>query len=163
MGAEIIYQILIPYLPNPTNILNFSTFRLTEINKNVNVFEYSGNIKPALVLEACVDMVEILISYGDYEKCLPMLALQEYVSCDIVKSVPYLLKSRVQKIICLAELGLINEAMQTYFKIVRKLDLPFLVPNTSYNEKNVGKFANTNKELKYNNNFPPEHQKNQVN
>ena len=33
MGAEIIYQILIPYLPNPQNVLNFSTYRMSEIHK----------------------------------------------------------------------------------------------------------------------------------
>jgi hypothetical protein len=115
-----------------------------------------------LILEACVDICEILISYGDYDKCLPIISLQEYISCDIIKSVPYLLKSRIQRIICLAELGFINEAMQTYYKIIKKLDLPSIVPFTAYNERNIGKYSNSSKEIRYFNSLPPEHQKNQV-
>jgi hypothetical protein len=76
--------------------------------------------------------------------------------------VPYLLKSRIQRIICLAELGFINEAMQTYYKIIKKLDLPSIVPFTAYNERNIGKYSNSSKEIKYYNSIPPEHQKNQV-
>lgn len=113
-------------------------------------------------MEAGVDICEILISYADFDKCLPLLCLQEYIACDIVKSIPYLLKSRIQKIICLAELGLISEAMQIYYKIIKKLDLPNVIPFTTFNEKNIGKFASSSKDIKYFNNLPPDNQKNQV-
>ena len=135
---------------------------MSEVNKNLNVFESSENVKPADVVHSIVEMNEVLISYGDYENCLPLCCLAEYIACDICKSIPYLNKTRIQKLICLAELGLINEAFQTYYKICKRLDLPNILPTTIFNDKNVGKYSSLTKEFTYYNNQTPDFPKNQV-
>ena len=163
MAGQIVYYILTPYLPNPNNILNFSTFRLSEVNKNINIFESAENVKPADVVHSLIEITEVLISYGDYETCLPICCLAEYLACDICRHIPYLNKTRIQKMTCLAELGLINEAFQTYYKICKRLDLPNILPTTIYNDKTVGKYANLTKEFIYNNNQTPDYPKNLVN
>ena len=161
MSAEIVYNILINYLPNPVAILNYSIYRINEVNKNVNLFKSSENLNPGDLLTSLIEQVDILIAYQNYEQALPMLALCEHLACDIVKNVNYLHRARVLKIICCAELGLISEAIQIYYKIVKKFDMPVLVNSSIYSEKLTGKFCSLTKEIKFFNNLPPEHQKNQ--
>ena len=66
------------------------------------------------------------------------------------------------KVICLAELGYLNEAFMNYYKIMRKYDLPQIL-NSGYKIYFTGKYANlTHNEDKVNyyNNLPPEDEKN---
>jgi golgin subfamily B member 1 len=161
MSGEIIYNILISSMPNPPSILNFGLYRLNEINKNLNIFKTSENVNPADLLTSCIEIVDVLNSYGNFELTLPLLSLCEHLSCDVVKNTNYLYKSRILKIISLTELGMISEAMQIFYKISKKLDLPSFISNSISVEKNSGKFANLLKEFKYNNNLPPDNAKNQ--
>lgn len=161
MSGEIIYNILISSMPNPPSILNFGLFRLNEINKNLNIFKTSENVNPADLLTSCIEIVDVLNSYQNYELTLPLLALCEHLSCDVVKNTNYVYKSRILKIISLAELGMISEAMQIFYKISKKFDLPSFISNTISVEKNNGKFASLTKEFKYNNTNPADNAKNQ--
>ncbi len=161
MAAEIIFSILTSNMPNPTNLLSYATYRLTEINKNSNLFTSNDNLKPTDLLISLIDLSEVLIAYNDYELVLPVLALAEHISCDVIKSTNYLMKTRILKTIALADLGLISEAMQSYIKIIKKVDLPNLYnQNSLYFEKSNGKYANIQKELRYFNHLTPDDQKN---
>jgi len=161
MAAEIVFSILTASMPNPTNLLSYSTYRLTEINKNSNLFTSRDNLKPTDLLISLIDLSDILIAYNDFELVLPILCLAEHIACDIIKSTNYLLKIRIMKTISLAELGLISEAMQSYVKIIKKVDLPNLFnQNSLYFDKNNGKYANILKEIRYFNNLTPDNQKN---
>jgi len=161
MAAEIIFAILTANMPNPTNLLSYSNYRLTEINKNSSLFTSRDNLKPTDLLISLLDISETLIAYNDFELVLPILALAEHISCDIIKSTNYLLKVRILKTIALAELGLISEAMQSYMKILKKVDLPNLYnQNSIYFDKTNGKFANIQKDLRYFNHLTPDNQKN---
>lgn len=161
MAAEITFSILNPNIPNPTNLLSFATYRISEINKNTNLFNSKDNLKPSDLLISLIDLSEILISYNDFELALPILALAEHIACDIIKNTNILLKIRINKIICLAEIGLISEAIQSYIKIIKKVDLPNLYNTSSlYLEKNNGKYSNLFKDIRYLNHLSPDHQKN---
>lgn len=161
MAAEIIFSILTASMPNPTNLLTYASFRITEINKNSNLFTSRDNLKPTDLLISLIDLSEILISYNDYELVLPVLALAEHIACDVIKSTNYLMKIRILKTIALAELGLISEAMLSFVKILKKVDLPNLYnQNSLYFEKTNGKFANIQKEIRFLNHLTPDNQKN---
>ena len=149
-------------IPNPSIYVKFGTYRLNDINENIDMFNSKFNIKPGDLLVSLVELSQILISYNNYENCLPMLCLAEYLACDVCKNINYALFSRILKVVCLAELGYINEAFMNYYKIMRKYDLPQLF-NSGYKIYSTGKYANlTHNEDKINyfNNLPPEDDKN---
>ena len=132
------------------------------MNENIDMFNSKYNIKPSDLLISLIELSQILISYNDFENCLPMLCLAEYLACDICKDINYTLFSRILKIVCLAELGYINEAFMNYYKILRKFDLPQLL-DSGYKVYSTGKYANlAHNEDKVNffNNLPPEDDKN---
>lgn len=161
MAAEIVFAILSANMPNSTNLLTYATYRVCEINKNTNLFTSRDTLKPTDLLISLIDLSEILIVYNDFELVLPVLALAEHIACDIIKSSNYLLKVRISKIICLAELGLICEAMQSYLKVIRKIDLPNLFnQNSLYYDKINGKYANLQREIRFLNHLTPDNQKN---
>ena len=161
-ASKITFYILNNIIPNPSIYVKFGTYRLNDINENIDMFNSKYNIKPGDLLVSLIELTQILISYNNYENCLPMLCLAEYLACDICKNINYTLFSRILKVICLAELGYINEAFMNYYKIMRKFDLPQLL-NSGYKIYSTGKYANlTHNEDKINyfNNLPPEDEKN---
>ena len=161
-ASKICFNILNNIIPNPMIYAKFGTFRLNEINGNIDIFSSKFNIKVPDLLISLIELVEILISYNDYENTLPMLCLAEYLACDICKNINYTLYSRILKVICLAEIGYINESMMVYYKIMKKYDMPSYLP-LGYKEYFVGKYANlTHNEDKINyfNNIPPDDQNN---
>ena len=161
MASEIIFVVLSANIPNPTNLLSFATYRVTEINKNINLFNSRDNLKPTDLLISLIDLSEILLSYNDCELVLPILALAEHISCDLIKSTNYLLKIRILKTTALAELGLISEAIQNYTKILKKVDLPNMYnQNSIYIDKINGKYSNISKDIRYFNHLSPDNQKN---
>jgi len=153
-------HVLSCYLPNPSNHLNYSLYRLNEINKNLNVFESSHNISAADLLISLMDIGEILLQLGEYERSLPLLSLAEHVACDVTKNLNFLFNIRVLRIICLVQIGMISEAMQIYYKIIKKFDLPCFILNSIQIEKINGRYANLTREFKFYNNLTPENQKN---
>jgi hypothetical protein len=161
MAAEITFSILNPNMPNPLNFLSFADYRIFEINKNTNLFNSKDNLKPSDLLVSLIDLSEILIAYNDFECTLPILALAEHIACDIIKNTNILLKIRINKVICLGEIGLISEAIQSYIKIIKKVDLPNLYNiNSFYLDKNNGRYFNLCKEIRYLNHLSPDNPKN---
>ena len=51
------------------------------------MFNSKYNIKPGDVLVSLIELSQILISYNNYENCLPMLCLAEYLACDRCKNI----------------------------------------------------------------------------
>ena len=91
-----------------------------------------------------------------------MLCLAEYLACDKCKNINYTLFSRILKIICLAEIGYINEAFMNYYKIIKKYDLPQIL-SSGYKVYSTGKYANlahNEDKVNYFNNLPPDDEKN---
>ena len=161
-ASKITFYVLNNIIPNPCIYVAYGTYRLNDINENINIFDSKFNIKPGDLIVSLIELSQILISYNNYEECLPMLCLAEYLACDVCKNINYTLFSRILKIICLAEIGYINEAFMNYYKIIRKFDLPQLI-NTGYRAYFTGKYANlTHNEDKVNyyNNLPPDDEKN---
>ena len=161
-ASKITFYILNNIVPNPMIYAKYGTFRLNEINSNVDIFNNKFNIKSGDLLISLIELSEILIGYNNYENCLPMLCLAEYLSCDICRNVNYTLYSRILKIICLAELGYINEAIMIYYKVIKKFDLPEII-NTGYKEYFTGRYANLSHnedKINYFNNLPPDDEKN---
>ena len=161
-ASKITFYILNNIIPNPSIYIAFGTYRLNDINENIDIFNSKFNIKSGDLLVSLIELTQILISYNDFENCLPMLCLAEYLACDRCKNINYTIFARILKIICLAELGYINEAFMNYYKIIRKFDLPQLI-NSGYKVYSTGKYANlTHNEDKVNyyNNLPPDDEKN---
>ena len=161
-ASKITFYVLNNIIPNPSIYSAYGTYRLNDINENVNIFDSKFNIKPGDLLVSLIELSQILISYNNYEECLPMLCLAEYLACDRCKNINYTLFARILKIICLAEIGYINEAFMNYYKIIKKYDLPLLM-NSGYKIYFTGKYANlTHNEDKVNyyNNLPPDDDKN---
>ena len=161
-ASKICFNLLNNIIPNPIIYAKFGTYRLNEINANVDIFSSKFNIKVPDLLVSCIELVEILISYNDYENALPLLCLSDYLSCDICKNINYTLYSRILKIICLSEIGYINEAMMNYYKIIKKYDMPTYL-SLGYKEYFVGKYANlthNDDKINYSNNLPSDDQNN---
>ena len=161
-ASKITFYVLNNIIPNPSIYSAYGTYRLNDINENVNIFDSKFNIKPGDLLVSLIELSQILISYNKFEECLPMLCLAEYLACDKCKNINYTLFSRILKIICLAEIGYINEAFMNYYKIIKKYDLPQIL-SSGYKEYSTGKYANlTHNEDKVNyfNNLPPDDEKN---
>ena len=161
-ASKITFYVLNNIIPNPSIYSAYGTYRLNDINENVNIFDSKFNIKPGDLLVSLIELSQILISYNKFEECLPMLCLAEYLACDKCKNINYTLFSRILKIICLAEIGYINEAFMNYYKIIKKYDLPQIL-SSGYKVYSTGKYANlTHNEDKVNyfNNLPPDDEKN---
>ena len=161
-ASKITFYVLNNIIPNPSIYSAYGTYRLNDINENINIFDSKFNIKPGDLLVSLIELSQILISYNKFEECLPMLCLAEYLACDKCKNINYTLFSRILKIICLAEIGYINEAFMNYYKIIKKYDLPQIL-NSGYKIYSTGKYANlTHNEDKVNyyNNLPPDDEKN---
>lgn len=159
MAGEITFNILNNVIPHPMIMTKYGCYRISSLNVNFNILKSADNIKINDLVVSLLDMADTLISYGDFEICLPMLSLCEYLSCDICKHVHFTLKSRVMRIVCLSELGMINEAMMMYYKVIKKFDMPTLL-SMGYKDYSNGKFANLQSEIKFYNDLPPEDQKN---
>ena len=159
MAGEITFNILNNVIPQPMIMTKYGCYRISSLNVNFNILKSADNIKINDLVVSLLDMADTLISYGDFEICLPMLSLCEYLSCDICKHVHFTLKSRVMRIVCLSELGMINEAMMMYYKVIKKFDMPTLL-SMGYKDYSNGKFANLQSEIKFYNDLPPEDQKN---
>ena len=161
-ASKITFYVLNNIIPNPSIYSAYGTYRLNDINENVNIFDSKFNIKPGDLLVSLIELSQILISYNKFEECLPMLCLAEYLACDKCKNINYTLFSRILKVICLAEIGYINEAFMNYYKIIKKYDLPQIL-SSGYKVYSTGKYANlTHNEDKVNyfNNLPPDDEKN---
>ena len=158
MAGEISYSILNNIIPHPMIYTKYGTYRISEINRNVDIFKSNEGIKQNDLAISLIELSETLIAYGDYELCLPMLSFAEYISCDICKSVYYTLKTRIMRIEALSELGYINEAIMIFNKIMKKIDLPSII-GYGYNEYTVGRYASVS-DIKYYNDLPPEDPKN---
>ena len=78
MSGEIIYNILSSSLPQPTSIFNFGLFRLNEINKNFSLFKLNINLPFSDLLLSCIDIVDILIFYNEYEYIIPEV-VKDYI------------------------------------------------------------------------------------
>ena len=161
-ASKITFYILNNIIPNPSIYATYGTYRLNNINENIDIFNSNYNIKPGDLLVSLIELSQILMSYNNFEECLPMLCLAEYLACDRCKNINYTLFSRILKVICLAEIGYLNEAFMNYYKIIRKFDFPQLM-NSGYKTYFTGKYANlTHNEDKVNyyNNLPPDDDKN---
>ena len=161
-ASKITFYVLNNIIPNPSIYSAYGIYRLNDINENINIFDSKFNIKPGDLLVSLIELSQILISYNKFEECLPMLCLAEYLACDKCKNINYTLFSRILKIICLAEIGYINEAFMNYYKIIKKYDLPQIL-SSGYKVYSTGKYANlTHNEDKVNyfNNLPPDDEKN---
>jgi hypothetical protein len=158
MASEISKNIITAYLPNPSVLT--AAQRLGEINKNLNLFKTSDNVNPADLLESLLELCEVNMAYNNFDKCIHMLWICEFVACDVVKSIYYTHKARILLTFCLAELGFISESMQIFYKIMKKFDLPNFLQNSIFIEKSTGKFANLQKEFKFNNSQLPDFTKN---
>ena len=161
-ASKITFYVLNNIIPNPSIYSAYGTYRLNDINENVNIFDSKFNIKPGDLLVSLIELSQILISYNKFEECLPMLCLAEYLACDKCKNINYTLFSRILKIICLAEIGYINEAFMNYYKIIKKYDLPQIL-SSGYKVYSTGKYANlahNEDKVNYFNNLPPDDEKN---
>ena len=159
MASEIVFNVLNNVIPHPNLMSQYGTFRLNDIHMNHNIFKASDNIKVSDLLLSCIEMVDVLIAYGDYENCLPLLCLAEYLACDVCKNTHYTLKSRVLKIVCLCEIGLINESIMVYNKVMKKYDMPTYL-RYGYKEFAYGKYATVANDIVYYNDLPPDDSKN---
>ena len=161
-ASKITFYILNNIIPNPSIYVKFGTYRLNDINENIDMFNSKYNIKSGELLVSLIELSQILISYNNYENCLPMLCLAEYLACDECKNIYYTLFARKLKAISLPELGYINEAFMNYYKIMRKFDLPHLL-HSGYKVYSTEKYANltyNEDKVNYFNNLPPEDEKN---
>ena len=86
----------------------------------------------------------------------------EYVASEISKSKVLTVKARLLKMIALSEIGYINEAYQTYNKLLSQKDLPKPgVRESEFTSKKEGKNFFFPFNQKYYNHLSPEHEKNQ--
>ena len=96
-ASKITFYVLNNIIPNPSIYSAYGTYRLNDINENVNIFDSKFNIKPGDLLVSLIELSQILISYNKFEECLPMLCLAEYLACDKCKNINYTLFSRILK------------------------------------------------------------------
>ena len=116
---------------------------------------------------------QILLDYEDYVHTFPLLSLMDYISTDIIKSTPFMMKARVLKSISLAKLGYIGESIDIFFKLLLNKDkvlnckyfninLSAVGSQTSYFRLKEGcDFKFTDSRFIFHNHLPPEHFKNQ--
>ena len=135
-AAELITATFKFSMPHPQELIHFKNYRMKEFLPNIEVFEDQEAIRIFELIWGLEIISEILIDYEMYEKVLPLLCLMNYISTDIIKSVPYLIKARLLKSIALWKLGYIHESLQLYFSIIKNKD-KVINSKLSYVQNNV--------------------------
>lgn len=170
MSSYIAKHILAYSLPNPSynNPFNYSSFKILNLNININCFNEDANFKPEFLVESIYKIVELLINYNLYEESLPLIAIGEHLCLDKIKNNLYLYRLRIKKIQSCSFLGFIKEAMIIFYKLIKRIDSieNFIFGNYSYiansfmSVSNYGRFANIPKEILYDNSLTPDNPKN---
>ena len=62
-ASKITFYILNNIIPNPSIYVKFGTYRLNDINDNIDMFNSKYNIKPGDLLVSLIELSQILISY----------------------------------------------------------------------------------------------------
>lgn len=161
MAAEVGKHVLSYSLPNPSphNSSNYSWFKLLNINLITNCFDIDSGLKPEILLESIVKLIEYLCDYGKYSDCLPLCSFGELLSLQICKSNFMLNKIRIKMILCCSNIGSLKEAIIIFYKIIKRIDTvenyvlnpTSIINNSNFSGFKNGKFADIPKEFIYNN------------
>lgn len=123
MAAELFAAPARLTMPHPQIPVEYATYSFREFG-NKNLFTDQLVLQPSEILHTVSVAAQSLIDDHLFQKALPLAALMEYVARVVTRSKPLTVKARLLKAQALLEVGLIDEALQIYKRIVSLKDLP---------------------------------------
>ena len=158
MGSELFAAPFKVSLFHPHEKIDFIEYRMREFLPEINLLIDKQVMQPMDLLNGLEMMSEMLIDYEMYERVLPLATLMNYVATDLVKTTPYMIKSRVLKGIALCHLGYISQALICFYQIIENKDQIVNVINQTqyFRQKDGSAFLFLEDKYKYRNDLPPE-------
>ncbi|KAJ3311993.1 hypothetical protein HDV04_003489 [Boothiomyces sp. JEL0838] len=98
-------------IPNPTNYMEYVDFQLDKLYSSNDLFMLKHELNPVEFVENIHYMSNVLIQNNMAAASLPMLAVADYVSKNVLCSIPMCSTTLIIKSEALVQIGLINEGI----------------------------------------------------